>query len=72
MDPYMESQGLWRDLRHTITNDIRESLGDQLPEAYEARIHERIHLVEAVAERPLGFGRSSSCCATRHPFSQIL
>jgi hypothetical protein len=51
VDPYLESQGFWPDFHATFINYWREALAEVLPDAYEARIDERVNLVE-VRPRP--------------------
>ena len=51
VDPYLESQGFWPDFHATFINYWREALADLLPEHYEARIDERVNLVEVRPEK---------------------
>jgi hypothetical protein len=51
VDPYLESQDFWPDFHATFINYWREALAELLPDAYEARIDERVNLVE-VHPRP--------------------
>lgn len=51
MDPYLEISGLWPDFHATFINYCREALSDLLPDHYEARIGERVNLVEVEPER---------------------
>lgn len=46
MDPYLESQGLWEDFHLSFVPYCRDALNDVLPDRYEARLGERLHLVE--------------------------
>jgi hypothetical protein len=46
MDPYLEDAAFWPDFHHQFIDDWREAVADQLPEPYEARLDERIHLVQ--------------------------
>jgi hypothetical protein len=46
MDPYLESQGLWEDFHLSFVPYCRDALNDILPDRYEARLGERLHLVE--------------------------
>jgi hypothetical protein len=41
VDPYVESQNYWRDLRHRFITYFREAIADQLPDDYEVWINER-------------------------------
>jgi len=51
MDPYLEDPGLWSDFHATFINYWREALLDCLPPNYEARIDEKVRLVEVVPPR---------------------
>jgi Protein of unknown function (DUF4058) len=46
MDPYLEDPAFWPDFHSTFINCWREAIADQLPDDYEARIDERVYLVE--------------------------
>jgi len=46
VDPHLESQGFWLDFHATFITYWREALAAKLPENYEARIDERVNLVE--------------------------
>jgi hypothetical protein len=48
VDPYLESQGYWPDFHATFLISWREALADLLPDQYEARIDERVSLVETL------------------------
>ena len=48
MDPYLESPAFWSDFHATFINYWREAIADRLPDHYEARIDERVNLVESV------------------------
>jgi hypothetical protein len=50
MDPYLESQQYWPDFHARFMNYWCEALADQLPENYEARMDERVNLVERPPE----------------------
>ena len=50
MDPYLEDPGIWPDFHFTFIGSWREAVADVLPEHYEARIEERIHLVQMSPE----------------------
>jgi hypothetical protein len=54
MDPYLEDPAFWADFHATFINYWREALADVLPDSYDARITERINLVEV----PLGRSKS--------------
>jgi hypothetical protein len=51
VDPYLESQGFWPDFHARFITYWADLLGELLPDAYEARIDERVNLVE-VRPRP--------------------
>lgn len=51
VDPYLEAQGFWPDLHARFITYWGEALNDVLPDHYEARIDERLNLVELPAER---------------------
>lgn len=46
MDPYLESPEFWPDFHSTFVNCWREAIAGVLPDGYEARIDERVNLVE--------------------------
>lgn len=46
MDPYLEAQGLWPDFHSRFINAWGELLGRRLPDEYDARIDERVYLVD--------------------------
>jgi hypothetical protein len=49
MDPYLESQGYWPDFHARFVTYWCDALADVLPEGYEARLDERVSLVELPA-----------------------
>lgn len=49
VDPFLEDQSYWMDFHPTFLNYLREALGDGLPDDYEARIDERVRLVDVTA-----------------------
>jgi hypothetical protein len=51
VDPYLESQGFWPDFHARFVNYWCDALADLLPDNYEARIDERVSLVELPPER---------------------
>jgi hypothetical protein len=51
MDPYLEDPAFWSDFHATFINYWREAVADRLPDHYEARIDERVNLVELPSER---------------------
>lgn len=50
VDPYLESQHYWPDFHARFMNYWCEALADQLPSNYEARMDERVNLVERPPE----------------------
>src|SRR5689334_14463863 len=50
VDPYLESQNYWPDFHARFINYWCEALADQLPDHYEARMDERVNLVEGPPE----------------------
>jgi Protein of unknown function (DUF4058) len=50
VDPYLESQHYWPDFHARFMNYWCEALADQLPDNYEARMDERVNLVERPPE----------------------
>ena len=51
VDPYIEAQDYWPDFHSSFINYWRDALNDVLPDHYEARIDERLTLIEQPAER---------------------
>lgn len=49
VDPYLEGQSYWPEFHLKLINYCQEALNDGLPDHYEARIDERVTLVEAPA-----------------------
>lgn len=50
INPYIESQGLWRDFHGKFLNCLQETLLDKLPEDYDARTEESVYILEAGEE----------------------
>jgi hypothetical protein len=50
VDPFLESQGLWPDFHSKFINCWQEALLDTLPSAYDARLDERVYLVDLSEE----------------------
>jgi hypothetical protein len=53
VDPYLERQGFWSDFHATFITYWREAVADLLPDTYEARIDERVNLVEVRPEKKI-------------------
>jgi hypothetical protein len=51
MDPYLETPALWADFHASFITYWREALIEHLPDHYEARIDEKVHLVETFSPR---------------------
>lgn len=51
VDPFVESQGYWPDFHSTFVAYWRDALNDLLPDHYEARVDERVSLVELSPDR---------------------
>src|SRR5438105_5059659 len=51
MDPYLESQAYWPDFHASFVLYWRDALVDALPDNYEVRIDERVHVVELLPEQ---------------------
>jgi len=51
IDPFIEAQGFWPDFHARFIICLADILADKLPDHYEARIDERINLVELPAEK---------------------
>lgn len=47
VDPYLEHPGIWGDFHDTFINYWREAIAERLPENYDARLKERVTLVES-------------------------
>ncbi len=47
MDPYLEDPAFWPDFHHEFIGALRHQIRIVLPAGYEARLDERIALVEA-------------------------
>jgi hypothetical protein len=50
VDPYLESQNYWPDFHASFMTYWRDALADLLPDHYEARMDERVNLVERPPE----------------------
>lgn len=50
VDPFLEAQGYWPDFHTTYLNYWREAIAERLPDEYEARLEERVRLVDLEAE----------------------
>jgi hypothetical protein len=87
VDPYLEMQGFWPDFHAGFITYWRDALSDVLPENYEARMNERVSLVEtlppqstrvgpdvAVLHAEYGFGSlpSTAAIATLEPLTIAL
>src|ERR1700683_5376010 len=50
MDPYLEDPAFWSDFHLTFIGCWREAIADVLPDPYEARLDETVHLVQMPEE----------------------
>jgi hypothetical protein len=50
MDPYLEDPAFWPDFHHRFIDCLCEAVADELPDAYEARLDERVNLVQMSPE----------------------
>ena len=47
MDPYLEQSACWRDFHLTFINYLRNAINDRLPQNYDARIEERVVILDS-------------------------
>lgn len=50
MDPYLEQSGAWGDFHHEFISCLRAAISVHLPQSYDARIQERVTLIESFDE----------------------
>ena len=50
MDPYLEDPAFWPDFHHRFIDCWCEAIADALHDAYEARLDERVNLVQVTPE----------------------
>lgn len=50
MDPYLQDPAFWPDFHHRFLDCWCEAVADLLPEAYDARLNERVQLLKASEE----------------------
>jgi hypothetical protein len=50
MDPYLEDPAFWPDFHPTFLVCLREAIADRLPDPYEARLNERVKLIQMSEE----------------------
>lgn len=55
MDPYLEQSGAWGDFHHEFISCLRAAIASRLPEIYDARIEERVTLVQSFDESRQSF-----------------
>jgi hypothetical protein len=55
VDPYLEAQGYWPEFHLKFINYLQEAISDELPGEYEARIDERMSLIDLTQEEARGF-----------------
>jgi hypothetical protein len=51
IDPYLEAQGFWPDFHASFITYWRDALAELLPDNYEARMDERVNLVDLPADK---------------------
>jgi hypothetical protein len=51
MDPYLEDPAFWSDFHTAFLTYLRDALNDSLPDNYEARLDEKINLIECSPDR---------------------
>ena len=56
VDPYLDAQAYWRDFHASFITYRRDALNERLPNHYDARIDERVGLLEAPEWRHLSHG----------------
>jgi hypothetical protein len=71
VDPYLEMQGFWPDFHASFITYWRDSLAEILPENYEARMNERVSLVETQPERMKRIGPDVSVVHTESGFGSF-
>jgi hypothetical protein len=49
INPFIEAQGYWPDFHLKFLNYLQETLADHLPDDYEARLDERVNLIDVDA-----------------------
>jgi hypothetical protein len=67
VDPYLESQGYWPDFHQSFMTYWRDALADRLPDNYEARLEERVQLMELSAKEETELRRPDLTVAQRRP-----
>src|SRR4051794_41108288 len=51
MDPYLEDPAFWSDFHAAFLTYLRDAINDRLPDNYEARMDEKVSLVELSPDR---------------------
>jgi Protein of unknown function (DUF4058) len=70
MDPYLENSGAWGDFHLEFISCLRKTLSERLPDHYDARIQERVTVIESFDVPPQSFvpdaivGRDAAQAAT--------
>jgi hypothetical protein len=76
MDPYLEQSGAWGDFHHELISCLRAAISSRLPETYDARIEERVTVIESFDEPRRSFepdvivGRESEVASSRQVHAQ--
>lgn len=56
MDPYLEQSAAWGDFHHEFISCLRGALASRLPDNYDARIEERVTVIESFDDPRQSFG----------------
>src|SRR2546423_722627 len=51
MDPYLEAPAFWADFHAAFLTYLRDAINERLPDNYEARLDEKVNLVERSPDR---------------------
>lgn len=51
MDPYLEDPGYWSDFHASFLLYLRDFINERLPDHYEARVDEKVNLIETSPDR---------------------
>lgn len=77
MDPYLEESACWADFHSTFINYLRNALNERLPDNYDARIEERVTVINSF-DKPaqqfvsdIGIGQESGWAAARPPHGTV-
>ena len=51
MDPYLEDPAYWSDFHGAFLYCLRDFINERLPDHYEARVDEKVNLIETSPDR---------------------